>query len=101
MLCLNNNPYKWVTMEDKLMEEQSNAKLLAELKPKLWKRIVIIMIFVGISHGPFEGLATGVPVAIDDLAMGILGLVTAFMVWLDYYLSKKTYIKYKNTLSNA
>jgi hypothetical protein len=88
-------------MEEKFMEENSNVKMLVELKPKLWKRLVIIMILVGISHGPFEGLATGVPVPIDDLAMGIMGLVAALMIWLDYYFTKRTYIKYKNTLSNS
>ncbi|MFP3090746.1 hypothetical protein LQZ21_10525 [Treponema sp. TIM-1] len=79
-------------------EKELCVEMLIALWPKPWKRIVLTMILTGLAYRSFGGLALGIPVAAADLAMGILGLVTVIVVWIDFHVSRKVYHKYQNEL---
>ncbi|MDR1901294.1 MAG: hypothetical protein LBQ88_03290 [Treponema sp.] len=73
------------------------ATMLDELRPRLWKRIVLTLILVGCVW-PFEGLALGSAVMAEDLVMGIVGLIVVILIWVDYRFRKKIYHKYQDEL---
>jgi hypothetical protein len=82
-----------------IMAEISIAvTMLDELRPRLWKRIVLTLILTGMAHGPFEGLFFGSAVMAEDLVMGIVGLIAVILIWVDYYFRKNIYRKYQDEL---
>jgi O-antigen ligase len=67
------------------------ATMLDELRPRLWKRIVLILILTGMAHSLFEGLTLG-------SAVMVVGLLAVIYMWIDYYFRKNIYRKYQDEL---
>jgi hypothetical protein len=74
------------------------ATMIDELRPRLWKRIVLTLILTGMAHRLFGGLFFGSAVMTEDLVMGIVGLITVILIWVDYYFRKNIYRKYQDEL---
>jgi hypothetical protein len=70
--------------------------MLDTVRPKLWKRISIILLILGIGYGLFEG--TCVKIFIAYLITGILEIITVTIVWIDCFVSRRLLRKYQNAL---
>jgi hypothetical protein len=63
-----------------------------ELRPRLWKRVVLTLILAGMTYGLFEGLTS------NSAIMVAVRLLAVIYIWIDYYLKKNIYRKYHEEL---
>jgi hypothetical protein len=74
------------------------VEMLDRLRPKVWKRVVLSLVIIGMAYIQFYIFPLAFKITIKEIMISTVRLVTLFFIWLDYYFSAKTYRKYQNKL---
>jgi hypothetical protein len=74
------------------------VEMLDKLRPKVWKRIMLSLLIIGMVYIQFYTLPLTFKITIKEIMVSTAGLAALFFIWFDHYFSVKTYHKYQDKL---